>query len=259
MSAREITALNAEVDQLLDEYRKLSSRKLEKHFKDQFGAPLWAKSKWSTVLSLSAAKLPLEEKLALVASRRMPSRHSVFEYARSAVHETGNSQLKHDFDGCYRYWRYYREAHHGKFGLRWGVVKISTPDDYTMMEHWSFDALGELEKKHDGDIRAIVKALPEPEDTGIAIYTPRKLFMLGFRRHNIRLGIADLPRHLEQLANQPLRGLILTNKNDADLYSAAFVMFHEHNPDFGTALRQKKFSEYAREFMVHSPQYAISK
>ena len=261
MATADLAALDAEIDHLLGEYRKSFSphgRSTGKEFEERFGVPLWKKGKWSQVLKAKASELSLRDKLTLVAASRMPTPNSAFEYVRLNVHGAVGFPLKHDFDGCYRYWRFFRKGR--RLGLRWGLVKVSTTaNDYTSTEHWSFDALEDLEQKHAGDIHAIARTARQPEDAGFALYTQRKLFMLGFRRQNMRLAIADLPARLEQLPTQPLRGIVLTNRGDAELYAAAFVMFHDTNPDFEKPLTETKFAKYVDEFRAHESQRVISK
>lgn len=262
MASENLESLNIEVARLLTDYRKRfrpDGREIAEHFKQRYGTALWERTKWSQILKSNPGELSLQDKLALVAANRLPSSDSVFEYAHLKVHDSSSAELKHDFDGHYRYWRFYRRGHRGEFTLRWGLVHITTtPEGHTSLAHWSYDVLQRADRVHQGDLKAMLQDLPKPEDVGIAIYTSRKLFMLGFRRENIRLGIADLPRHIEHLETEPMRGVVLTNKDDTDLYAATFLMFRESNPDFTSSLNEKEFIKHVGEITAYGPQRVIA-
>jgi hypothetical protein len=240
------------LEDLTKRYNK-DGRDVAAKFKDDFGETMWSHTKWAQILKSNPEAIKAKDKLTLVAAARVSSIDNLFEYAFTKTHDLSVANLNNDYDGHYRYWRYYPGGRHAP-QLRWGLIRIhTTPDSHTAFKHWSYDVLSGLDIKHRGDVKAILNDLPSlPEDEGIVIYTSFKIFMIGFRRLNIRLSIANLAKQPSLLDDQSVKGIVLTNKDSKQLYSAAFIMFKETNEDFFfKKITPKIFDEHTKSICAN--------
>jgi hypothetical protein len=255
MGEDKVAHLNEVAHRVLNELHAafgIDGRKAQKKFLKEFGDQIFGHAKWSKLLKTlttsepkSAILLPVSEqlkkvaaltvsdKLALVAAARVSSTDNLFEYALTKTH-CRNPLTDHTlrgYDDYYRYWRYYPSSSaRGVPTLRWGLLSIEThADNYTSLKHWSYDVLQSLDQKYNGDMEKIIKNLPPYEDDGIVVFTDLKMFLIGFRKNNIRLSIADLPKELALLQTLPVKGMLVTNKDSKDLYAAGFVMYKKSN------------------------------
>jgi hypothetical protein len=257
------SAVDAAADAALQTVRarhpKKDGRDTEKYYKQIFGNSIWSRSKWSEIVS-GEKELKFRDKLVLIAAERLSSENLIFDEIFRRVGSENKHDITNTYDGLYRYWRYFLDPQQDKEILRWGLLKIATkPEGHTTLHHWSYDAIENAGPK--AKIENIAKLSPEaqlgeivgcagsPEDEGIAICTDSKIFMLAFRKHNIRLAIADVPMgdvgHTlhETLRNTKINGLVLTNRHNTAIYGAAFVMFHATNDRFVTDMTDDLFSK----------------
>jgi hypothetical protein len=255
MGEDKVAHLNEVAHRVLKEFHSafgIDGRKAQKKFLKEFDDQIFGHAKWSTLLKTlttsepkSATLLPdaeqlervaalsVSDKLALVAAARVSSTDNLFEYALTKTH-CRNPITDHTlrrYDDYYRYWRYYPSSSpRGAPVLRWGLLSIEThADNYTSLKHWSYDVLQALDQKYNGDMEKIIKNLSPYEDDGIVVFSDLKMFMIGFRKNNVRLSIADLPKDIGLLQTLPVRGMVVTNKDSKDLYAAGFIMYKKSN------------------------------
>jgi len=240
----------SEIDKLvkkaLDHIRrghKADGRSLEAHFKSIFDHGIWQHSTWAKILA--GKPLALRDKLAIIAAYRFTSADLLFAEIFKKAGFENPEEIDGIYDGFFRYWRYYLDRHLNKEVLRWGIIRIKTSvRNHSDFSHWSYDR---FEASKETTISDLIHNPGAPEDEGIALHTEHKIFMLGFRKHNIRLAIADCPRgdlnHDTRavLKDKYINGIVLTNRLDTNIYSAAFVMFHQSHPKFNDIISSEEF------------------